>query len=197
MQGELSDRPLVFVDIETTGGSPQTSRVLELAALRVETGRVVDTLDVLLDPGVDVPWFITNLTGIKTEDTWGAASFAQIAARFQALLAGDAIFVAHNVMFDYRFLQAEYQLLGERLHAPKACTVQLSRTFYPTEAHHRLDAVIERHGIIVEDRHRAFGDAQALVDFYGILCREFGSEVVSAAIMQQALKVPTSKQSLR
>lgn len=197
MQGELFSRPLVFVDIETTGGSPQACRVLELAALRVEAGRVVDSLDVILDPGADVPWFITNLTGIKTEDTWGAPSFSQVAKRFLSLFSEGAVFIAHNVSFDYGFLQAEYNLLGERLHVPKACTVQLSRTFYPEQRHHRLDAVIERHGIVVEDRHRALGDAQALVDFYGILCGKFGENAVATAIMQQALRRPTSKRSLR
>lgn len=187
MQGEKLIRPLVFVDIETTGGSPQTSRVLELAALRMEGGRVVDTINVLLDPGVDVPWFITQLTGIKTEDTWGAPSFSAVALRFRELLQ-DAIFVAHNVEFDYQFLLAEYQLLDQVLDSPRACTVRLSRHFFPQERHHRLDAVIDRHALTVGDRHRALGDAQALVDFYRILCGEFGSAGVNAAILEQAAR---------
>lgn len=185
MQGEKSTQPLVFVDIETTGGSPQVSRVLELAALRMEGGRVVDTINMLFDPGVDIPWFITQLTGIKTEDTWGAPSFSAAAPRFRSMLQ-EAIFVAHNVEFDYQFLLAEYQSLGQVLHVPKACTVRLSRHFYPQERHHRLDAVIDRHAINVQDRHRALGDAQALVDFYGILCGEFGVSNVNEALIRQA-----------
>ncbi len=187
MQGEKSTQPLVFVDIETTGGSPQTSRVLELAALRMEGGRVVDTINMLFDPGVDIPWFITQLTGIKTEDTWGAPSFCAAAPRFRSMLQ-EAIFVAHNVEFDYQFLLAEYQLLDQVLYVPRACTVRLSRHFYPEERHHRLDAVIDRHAIAVQDRHRALGDAQALVDFYGILCREFGAYDVNEALIGQAAR---------
>lgn len=104
----ILQRPLAFVDIETTGGSPLNSRVLELGVVRVEGGRVVGELRTLVDAGEPVPGWITGLTGIKTDDLAGAPSFREVADELSELLEG-AVFVAHNVSFDYGFLRAEFE----------------------------------------------------------------------------------------
>src|SRR6185436_3689041 len=107
----LLHRPLVFVDIETTGGSHFNSRVLEVGVVRVERGQVVATYQTLLQPDEDVPPWITQLTGITTGDVAGAPRFAQVADELAEILDG-AIFVAHNVRFDYGFLRMEFDRLG-------------------------------------------------------------------------------------
>src|SRR5438067_1828491 len=98
------DSALCFVDIETNGLNHVRGRVIEIAAIRVEHGEVVNTLNTLIDPGMELPYYITNLTGINTNDLKGAPTFDQVADELAEILEG-AVFVAHNVRFDYSFLK--------------------------------------------------------------------------------------------
>ena len=104
----MQGRPLVFVDVETTGGMAHSSRILEIGVLRVEDGTVVASLNQVLDPAEPVPGWITNLTGIEQHETTDQPMFADILPRLQALFDG-ALFVAHNVDFDYSFFREEYR----------------------------------------------------------------------------------------
>lgn len=174
--GELG--PLVFVDIETTGASAQRGRVLEVAALRYDQGKVMDQFVALLDPQEYIPSFITRLTGIEQRDVMGKPTFRQISDELLAIMNG-AVFVAHNVWFDYRFLEQEFDRVGIDFAPPLACTVRLSRRFNPEHRSHRLDALIERYDLQVDDRHRALGDAQALIELYEKLVSLHGEAVVA------------------
>lgn len=161
----MQGRPLVFVDIETTGSTALRSRILEIGALRVENGAVVGSYNQLVDPQEFVPGWITRLTGIQAHDTAGQPLFADIADRLAALFE-NAVFIAHNVGFDYGFFAAEFNRMGKRFSMDKLCTVRLSRALFPGERSHRLDAVIARHGYQVVHRHRAYDDAEVLHRFY-------------------------------
>lgn len=158
-------RPFVFLDIETTGGSPRSSRVLEVGAIRVESNNVVASMNQLINPNEPVPYFITGITGITDKDIWNKPDFASVASELEDLLE-DAIFVAHNVNFDYGFLQAEFSRLGVNLKKDRLCTARLSRKLYPQHRSHKLDALIARHGYKVANRHRALDDAEVLYKFY-------------------------------
>ncbi|HSX05461.1 MAG TPA: 3'-5' exonuclease [Candidatus Saccharimonadales bacterium] len=171
----MEEKPLVFIDVETTGGMAWSSRILEIGALRVEHGQVVATMNQVLDPEEPVPAWITSLTGIAPHETAGKPTFAHILPQLQSLLQ-DAIFVAHNVNFDYSFFTEEFRRLGHQFAMSKLCTVRLSRAFYPHEHSHRLDAVIARHGYQVTNRHRAYDDAEVLHRFYADSLAKFGSE---------------------
>jgi DNA polymerase III subunit epsilon len=188
MQGE----PLVFVDVETTGGSAYTSRILEIGALRVEDGVIVDYIDQVLDPEEPVPAWITELTGILPTDTLGMPTFAGVAPQLEALFQG-AVFVAHNVNFDYSFFTEEFRRLGRPFVAHKLCTVRLSRALYPTEQSHRLDAVIARHGYEVAKRHRAYDDAEVLYKFYHENLERLGAQrfYAEASHLLQRVATPT------
>lgn len=182
-------QPLVFVDIETTGGSAYNSRILEIAALKMVDGHVVDTYQSLLDPDEAIPPFITQLTGIEEADIQGAPYFNQIAWELYDFL-DESVFVAHNVDFDLGFIREEYRRLGADFRPIKLCTVQLSRYFYPHFTTHKLSALIERHELVVADRHRAHADAKAIADFYILLQKEFGEAAILEA--REALdKQPT------
>jgi DNA polymerase-3 subunit epsilon len=169
-------RPLVFLDIETTGGSATTSRVLEIGAIRVEQNQIVREYKQLLFPEANVPYFITRLTGIRNEDVWDAPTFQGIADELELLLDG-AIFVAHNVNFDYSFIKAEFARLGRRFSADRFCTARLSRLLYPQHKRHNLDSIIERHAYKVQSRHRAFDDAKVLYTFYADQLAKFNLDV--------------------
>lgn len=187
----MTHKPLVFLDIETSGGSPADSRITEIGALRVEDGVVVATYSQLLNPECKLPWFITKLTNITDDMLWDQPLFAGIADDLEYFLR-DTIFVAHNVNFDYSFIKAEYARLGGNFNMDRFCTARLSRKLYPDQGRHNLDTVIKAHNIRVENRHRAFDDAKVLHEFYKLALEEHGLKVYSEInrIMVRSTKTP-------
>lgn len=156
---------LVFVDVETTGSNPQSDRIIELGIIRVENGKVIDKLDTLINPQTNVPAFISNMTGITTADLVSAPLFEDVKSRVFGLL-DEAIFVAHNVNFDYSFIKHEFMRLDSQYNAKTLCTVRLARRLFPTMQKYNLDVLIKKFDLPMENRHRAFSDAYALWDFY-------------------------------
>lgn len=160
----MFEYPVVFVDIETTGGSYRNSRVLEVAAIRFENGEVVKEFSTLVDPGTRIPPVITSITGITQQDIIGAPGFEAIADELLEILDG-AVFIAHNVRFDYSFLKQEFALIGTTFSPRLLCTVRLSRYLYSDQQGHSLEKLIARHSIPVLERHRALEDARAILYF--------------------------------
>jgi DNA polymerase-3 subunit epsilon len=184
IQTPITEQPLVFVDIETNGLNHIRGRVIEVAAIRVEAGRITRVFNQLIDPGAELPYFITKLTGIRSEDLRGAQSFHQIAGELHDILSG-AIFVAHNVRFDYSFLKQEFKRAGKTFLPKQLCTVKLSRSLYPEQKSHKLESLIARHGFAYEKRHRAYDDAHILWQFVQHAYGNFPAEVVNAAVAKQ------------
>jgi DNA polymerase III subunit epsilon len=178
------DGPLVFVDIETNGLDHVRGRVIEVAAVRVENGIVTREFNQLIDPETELPWFITNLTGISSDDLKGAPTFLQVADELMDVLNG-AVFVAHNVRFDYSFLKQEFKRLNQKFLPKQLCTVKLSKALYPQERSHKLESLITRHGFTFTHRHRAYDDAAVLWQFVQHARNNFGDEVIEAAIAKQ------------
>jgi DNA polymerase-3 subunit epsilon len=184
----IRQSPLVFVDIETTGGSYHNSRVLEVGVVRVENNHVVATYNQLIDPGGPVPSIITRLTGITSSDIIGAPSFDRIEPELTQIL-DQAVFIAHNVRFDYGFLRMEFERLGLSFQPRLLCTVRLSRKLFPGVRGHKLQDLIDRHGFEAVSRHRAYDDAHVLWQFYQLIMREFDLDTVDTALAAQ-LKAP-------
>ena len=148
----------------------------------------------LVDPETELPWFITNLTGITTNDVKQAPTFAQIADELHDVLDG-AIFVAHNVRFDYSFLKQEFKRLNKAFLPRQLCTAKLSRALYPQERSHKLASLIARHGFTFDHRHRAYDDAAVLWQFIKHVRGEFGDTAVEAALGKQ-MKRPAIPKSI-
>jgi DNA polymerase-3 subunit epsilon len=180
----LSARPLVFVDIETNGLNHIRGRVIEVAAIRVEAGKVVRSFSSLVDPETELPHFITNLTGITTNDLKGAPTYAQIADELADILDG-AVFVAHNVRFDYSFLKQEFKRVGRSFLPKQLCTVKLSRALFPEHSSHKLQSLIERYNFTYSQRHRAYDDAHVLWQFVQYVEQNVAAELVAAAVARQ------------
>jgi DNA polymerase III subunit epsilon len=166
-------KPFVFIDIETTGMSSRDSRILEIGAIRVENGQRIGQFNHILSPQQTVPKFITNLTGITQDMTNNMPSFADVSTELKDFMDG-AIFIAHNVSFDYGFIKSEYRMLGQTFNMDRLCTVRLSRRLYPHQTRHNLDTIITEHNISVPSRHRALDDAQVLFDFFTIALQTHG-----------------------
>jgi DNA polymerase-3 subunit epsilon len=176
--------PLVFVDVETTGMSYTRGRVIEVAAIRVENGKVTGSFNSLVDPQAELPQFITELTGITRSDLIAAPSFYDIADELYGLMQ-DAVFVAHNVRFDYGFLKQEFKRTGRKFSPKLLCTVRLSKALYPDVRSNKLQDLIDRCGIKVNARHRAYDDANAMWQFIQHSAQNFPAPAIEAAIKLQ------------
>lgn len=185
--------PLVFLDTETTGLSMRNDRIIEIGLLRVENDQVVETFQTLLNPQTYVSPFITQITNISSEDLEHAPVFTDIASQLLELLDG-ATLVAHNARFDYGFLRNEFLHAGRKFSIKQLCTAKLSRYLFPQYQRHNLDSIIERCGFTVENRHRAFDDAQVLWNFYQYLQKKFSEENLQKAIqyVQKHPSLPSS-----
>jgi DNA polymerase III subunit epsilon len=163
----LADLSFVVVDLETTGGSPGASGIIEIGAVRVVGGRLVDSFATLVDPGRSIPSFVSHLTGITHEMVVGQPSIAEALPRFLEF-AGDGVLVAHNLAFDLGHLNgAHHALFGRPLEAAALCTLRLSRRLMPDQRRRSLDALAATLGISAFGRHRALPDAQITAE---ILC---------------------------
>jgi DNA polymerase III subunit epsilon len=182
------DSPVAFVDIETTGGYAGLHRIIDIAVIGATGDRLDFEWQTLVHPGQRIPAGITALTGIDDAMLEDAPPFEQVAKELRERLAG-RVFVAHNVRFDYGFIRREYTRMGSQWRSPNLCTVRLSRALYPEMPRHNLDAVMERHGITVEQRHRAMPDAQVLWQLWQKVRREWPREELQAAIERAAPRV--------
>ena len=161
----MTGRHYTIIDIETTGGDPRKDRITEIAAYRFDGEVVVDSLETLVNPGVPIPPFITRITGIDNEMVAHAPKFYEVAKKLVEITE-NAVFVAHNVRFDYSFIQREYRNLGYTFSRKKLCTIQLSKKLLPDAPSYGLTKLCEYAGIVNEDRHRASGDAKATLELF-------------------------------
>jgi DNA polymerase-3 subunit epsilon len=156
-------QPYVVVDVETTGGRGDEHRVTEIGAVRVRNGKVTDRFQTLLNPQRRIPANITRLTGISPAMVADAPYFVDIADDFEVFMQG-AIFVAHNVEFDYGFLAREFRRLGRPFRYPKLCTCASMRKLYPGHRSYSLAALCRSFDIQLRQHHRALCDAEAAAE---------------------------------
>ncbi|MGM0478319.1 MAG: exonuclease domain-containing protein [Bacteroidota bacterium] len=152
-------------DLETTGGSLKNTKITEIAIFLTDGQTVIDEYSTLINPERSIPPFITRLTGINDEMVRNAPRFYEIAKEILEFL-GDAVFVAHNVGFDYNVLRHEYKSLGFDFRATQLCTVRSSRYVIPGHSSYSLGKLTDALGIELENRHRAKGDALATVHLF-------------------------------
>ena len=152
--------PIVVFDFETTGLSPASDRIIEVGAVRIESGQVVDELSLLCDPGISLKPKIIELTGITDLMLNGKESPDSGIAKLLDFI-GDAAVCAHNAPFDIGMLKAECARMGRSFHAPVLDTLTLARRLYPQQKSHRLGAVCRLLGVSLKNAHRAVHDAAA------------------------------------
>ncbi len=157
----IADATFVVTDTETTGTSPSSDRVIELAAVKLHDGEVVDTFQQLINPGRSIPKRITQITGISTAMVYDAPSIDAILPDYLDFL-GDGIFTAHNLSFDRNFINAELERTGgSELGVDTLCTLRLARRLLPGLKSKGLSQLIQFYNLQVNSRHRALGDAEA------------------------------------
>lgn len=170
----LAEVTFVVVDLETTGGSPDTCGITEIGAVRVRGGVVLGELQTLVDPGTPVPATIAALTGITTSMVRGAPSIAEVLPTFLEFARG-AVLVAHNAPFDVGFLRAAAARHGHPWPGPRVVdTVALARRALTRDdvPNNKLATLAAYFRATVQPIHRALDDARATVDvLHGLLDR--------------------------
>jgi DNA polymerase-3 subunit epsilon len=185
----IDDATFVVTDTETTGTSPSSDRVIELAAVKLCDGEVVDTFQQLINPGRAIPKRITQITGISTAMVYDARPIDAVLPDYLDFL-GDGIFTAHNLSFDRNFINAELGRVGApELDVDTLCTLRLARRLLPGLKSKGLSRLIQFYNLQVNGRHRALGDAEAtatiLQQFFSQLAFEHEIETVDELLTFQ------------
>ncbi len=167
-----------IVDIETTGGSPRTEKITEIAIYIHDGLSVVDEFSTLINPECTIPYFITGLTGISNEMVVDAPKFYEVAKKIVEFTE-DKIFVGHNVSFDYSFVRQEFKKLGFEYNRKTLDTVRLARQVIPGYRSYSLGRLCEQLGIPLKNRHRASGDALATVKLLEFLLARDHKKIAS------------------
>ncbi|MFM9433162.1 DNA polymerase III subunit epsilon [Janthinobacterium sp. CG_23.3] len=183
------EKPIVMIDFETTGLSPDMGdRVTEVAALRIVGGQVVDRYVSLINCNARIPSFITGLTGITQAMVDGAPPVAQVLPRLLEFIGGDAL-SAHNASFDEKFLQAESGRLGlTPAHRGLVCSLKLSRRVFPGLASYKLGLLSGQLGIRFNSAaHRAESDAEVAAQVLIHIGRHLGQAYGIAGVDPELL----------
>lgn len=160
----LRDSYVVF-DIETTGFSPVKNKIIEIGAVKVADGQIVDRFSTFVNPQVPIPFRIEQLTGINDGMVMDAPLIEEVLPEFLEFCGG-TIFVAHNANFDMSFIMENAKRQGIALDPTYVDTVGIARVLLPNQAKHTLDAVAKTMGVSLENHHRAVDDAEATAEIF-------------------------------
>jgi DNA polymerase-3 subunit epsilon len=152
---------LIVLDFETTGLSPDMGdRAIEIGAVRLEKGRVVERFQALMNPGKRISAFIENYTGITNRMLSQAAPGDEVMEQFASFIGGSNL-VAHNASVATRFLDTELKRISRNYDGLFACSLLVARRLYQQAPNHKLGSLITYKNITAEgDFHRALFDSE-------------------------------------
>lgn len=174
-----------IVDIETTGGYAANHRITEVAIYHHDGVRVTNKFHLLINPGRNIPSFITGLTGIDNKMVKDAPAFEEVAEEIFEKLR-DRVFVAHNAHFDYTFIKNHLEDCGIKFQAKKLCTVRLGRKIIPGLGSYSLGRLAESLGVKINNRHRAGGDAEATAKIFDLLLKRDNNGYIAQALKRNS-----------
>lgn len=168
------------IDVETTGLSPKFNNIIEIGMVRVKNLKVAEKYHTLINPGRDIPAFITSFTGITNDDVYNAPLFDEVADKIIEFV-GDHVITAHNLSFDNSFLKHEFNTCGRpELTNPKLCTLKIARRIFPLLNSKSLRVVSSFLKIKNSSSHRALADAETtariLIRMIKLLKKNYGFE---------------------
>ena len=164
-KGQSLHEDYVVFDIETTGFSPVNNRIIEIGAVKVSGGEIVDRFSTFVNPDVPIPFEIEKLTSIRDEDVMDSPQIDVILPQFLQFCEG-CIMVAHNAGFDMSFIMENCRRLGYPQEFTYVDTVGISRVLLKNQSKHTLDAVAKTLGISLENHHRAVDDAECTAHIF-------------------------------
>ena len=164
-QNQDLDADYVVFDLETTGFSPETNRIIEIGAVKVQNGKIVDKFSTFVNPQVPIPFRIEQLTSINDSMVIDAPVIADILPEFMKFCEG-CVMVAHNADFDMSFIKKNCQRLDIPCKATIVDTVALARVLLPNLNRFKLDTVAKALGVSLENHHRAVDDAGCTAEIF-------------------------------
>ena len=164
-KGQGFDVPFVVFDLETTGFSSTKNRIIEIGAVKVKDGEIIDRFSTFVNPKVPIPYRIINLTSISDEMVKDAPTIDKILPDFVEF-AKDCVLVAHNAAFDTGFINENCRNLGIDFRYTSVDTVGISRVLFPDSKKHTLDVLCKKLGVILDNHHRAVDDAEATAHIF-------------------------------
>ncbi len=159
------EQTFVIFDIETTGFSNKNDRITEIGAVKIENFEIVDRFSALVNPEMEIPYKIQELTGITNEMVKKEPTIKDILPRFLEFV-GDAYLVAHNAEFDMGFIKENAQRLSLSFHNGSIDTIALAKVLLPRLKRYKLNIVAKELNVSLENHHRAVDDAQATAEIY-------------------------------
>lgn len=185
---------VIVVDFETTGMSPdQGDRVIEVGAVKLKAGKIVDRFQCLMNPGIRVDGFIEDYTGITNAMLKQAPPCEEVMDEFADFI-GETNLVAHNASFDRRFLDAECYRIDRDYKGEFACSMLAARRVYPDAPNHKLGTLVAFNHLPSDGTfHRALADAEMTAHLWlgmleNITCK-YNIEGIKFSLMQRLSRV--------
>ncbi len=163
----FNDEMVVF-DIETTGLSNRTCKIIEIGAVKIKAGKIIDKFNIFVDPETPIPEEITRLTSITDEDVKGAPKEREALSMFLDFV-GDRLLIAHNANFDIGFIRVAAERQEMPFDNSYLDTVGLSKYLDPELKNHKLDTIVEHYKIGDFHHHRACDDAEVLARVFMLM----------------------------
>lgn len=159
-EGKNLEDTFVVFDLETTGFSSTNDKIIEIGAVKIKNGLVIEEFSQFINPKITIPYKITELTGITDEMVKDAEDIETVINKFKEF-AKDGILVAHNASFDVSFIKKSYDDMGYELNNAVLDTIPLAKFLFPELKRYKLNVVAKHLGISLENHHRAVDDAIA------------------------------------
>jgi DNA polymerase-3 subunit epsilon len=188
---------VVVLDFETTGLSPEEGdRAIEIGAVRLVNGEIVDRFQELMNPGRPVSSFIEDYTGITNAMLSGADSCGAVMSRFNDFIQDDNL-VAHNASFDKRFLDAEFSHIAKRYSGEFCCSLLATRRIFQSAPNHKLGTLVNYNNIeSIGGFHRALYDSEMTAHVWNkmlkLMQKKYDFPAISFELIQQLNKISKS-----
>lgn len=201
-QNSILDTTFIVCDVETTGLSSGQNRITEIALIKIENGEITSRYSTLVNPMQHIPYGITQLTGISNDDVFDKPAFDEIADDIFKFIFSDAtsepVFVGHNVMFDYKFVESSlFRATGKKFNLRTLCTCKLARRLHRRLKSKSLSRLCEYYEIKRANSRRAFDDALATakIMLYMIdeITENFDLEYIDELLRYQNSKIYTEE----
>ena len=170
---KIDDEEFVVFDIETTGLNSHTNEIIEIGAVKIKSGRIVDRYSQLINPGRPIPYHITEITSITDEQVANEPKINEVIGKFVDFV-GDAVLVAHNAPFDMGFIKRD---IKKYLNIDYQCsvidTLQMARDLFPDLKKYGLGDLNKTLGLALEKHHRAVDDSQATANMFIIFLEKY------------------------
>ena len=167
---KINDFTYVVFDFETTGLDSHRDEIIEIGAVKIKNGKIIEKFSNFVCPEQSIPLKITELTGINQEMVKDAPDINDIIDKFVEFI-GDAVLTAHNSSFDYGFLKSILKRTGRpKLKNPVLDTLSLSRALYPQLKNHKLNTLCEKFNINLRRPSSALDDAAATIAALYCIC---------------------------